>query len=365
MVSTKLFFVSIFLLQSFFTFSQNLLNTSTWSVGYGSVTGFTKIGGQYENKREYGIGPMGTSVILWKAIPDSFNNADGGWNTGWISTNHNNSYRFSVWIKKTNSNHGTTYLGFYANNNGSLLLNNSYHSNPYFWYGDLPMLNRWYLIVGYVHKSSHTGIVHNGGIYDGVTGTKIKSITDFKLKNTVTAIRHRSYLYYDTNTLDSQYFFDPRIDVINGSEPSIDELLNKNNNATLNFEYDAAGNQVKYYHCLNGTCYKQKRGVYARISGSRNDNSFVENTEQHNEEILQSDFKIYPNPTSGLLNLHLHNLVFERIELYDINAKRILQMNTKNKEFIEIDLSAYPTGTYLLRAQQTDGQFITRKIIKN
>lgn len=135
-------------------------------------------------------------------------------------------------------------------------------------------------------------------------------------------------------------------------------------NATLNFEYDAAGNQVKYYYCLNGTCYKQQRGAYARATDSHNDDPFAVDTEQHNEEILQSDFKIYPNPTSGLVNLHLHNLVFETIEIFDVNAKRILQINTKNKEFIEIDLSAYPTGTYLLRALQTDGQIITKKIIK-
>lgn len=135
-------------------------------------------------------------------------------------------------------------------------------------------------------------------------------------------------------------------------------------NATLNFKYDAAGNQVKYYYCLNGTCYKQQRGVYARTADSHNDDPFAVDTEPNNEEILQSDFKIYPNPTSGLVNLHLHNLVFETIEIFDINAKRILQIDTKNKEFIEIDLSAYPTGTYLLSALQTDGQIVTRKIIK-
>ena len=135
-------------------------------------------------------------------------------------------------------------------------------------------------------------------------------------------------------------------------------------NATLNFEYDEAGNQVKYYYCLDGTCYKKQQGSYARATDTPNDESFAVDEEQSKEDILQSEFKIYPNPTSGLLNLHLHNLAFERIELYDINAKRIQQINTKNKEFIEIDLSAYPTGTYLLHAQKIDGQIITRKIIR-
>ena len=128
-------------------------------------------------------------------------------------------------MDKTNSNDGTTYFGFNANSSGSLRLDGTYNNNPYFWSGDLPKLNRWYLLVGYVHKSSHTGTANTGGIYDGTTGEKIKTITDYKLKNTVTSLRHRSYLYFDTNTLDRQYFYEPRIEPITGNEPTILELL--------------------------------------------------------------------------------------------------------------------------------------------
>jgi hypothetical protein len=202
----------------------NLLSTTSWTVGCGSVSGYGLNGSTSENCRELGRNHIGDEVVLWKGGNDSSSNPDGGWNTSWINVDHNTTYRFSVWIKKTNSNDGTSYFGFNANNSGSLRLNGTYNSNPYFWVGDLPKLDRWYLVVGYVHKSSYSSTTNLGRIYDGVTGEEVATITDFKQKNTVTALRHRSYLYYDTNTSDRQYFWAPRIDPIIGNEPTIKEF---------------------------------------------------------------------------------------------------------------------------------------------
>ena len=50
-------------------------------------------------------------------------------------------------------------------------------------------------------------------------------VESFKFQTTATQLRHRSYLYYDTNTSDRQYFYAPRMEVVNGNEPSIAELL--------------------------------------------------------------------------------------------------------------------------------------------
>ena len=219
------------------------------AIGSGSISGFSQNGATSENSRELGRNHIGEEVVLWKATPDASRNADGGWSTSWIGANANTSYRFSVWIKKTNSNDGSTYFGFYANARGSLRLNGTYNGNPYFWVGDLPKLNRWYLLVGYVHKSSHTGTTNTGGIYDGTTGEKVRTITDYKLKNTVTAIIHRSHLFYDTNILDRQYFYEPRIDPISGNEPTIEELLRINDDSKLIISYDMAGNQTQNFYC--------------------------------------------------------------------------------------------------------------------
>ena len=210
--------------------SQNLLNTSTWTVGSGSVSGFSQNGATSENSREFGTDPFGNSSILWKGGNDASSNADGGWNSSYYAIDHTETYRFTVWLKKTNSNNGHSYVGFNANNSGSLKLNDTFNGNPYFWYGDLPQLNKWYLVVGYVHGSKYNSNLSYGGIYDPTTGTKVVNITDYKFADTATQARHRTYLYYDTNTSDRQFFFAPRMEMVDGNEPPIADLLGLNQN---------------------------------------------------------------------------------------------------------------------------------------
>ena len=202
-------------------YSQNLLDMQSWTVGQGSTDVFSILGTNAENFREWGEGPGGKRAVLWRAKPDGGSDPDGGWNTAPFSIVHFNMYRFSVWLKKTNSNYGTSFFGC----TNVLNLDNAVNDNPYFWYGDLPELNKWYLLVGYVHGSGDNSSVSYGGIYDGISGTKVANIQDFKFSTTATTTIHRSYLYYDPTTDDEQFFYAPRVEVVNGNEPSISTLI--------------------------------------------------------------------------------------------------------------------------------------------
>ncbi|WP_343320908.1 hypothetical protein [Sphingobacterium multivorum] len=214
-----LFFLSAVAIKSN---AQNLLNLNEWVAGTGGITGFSANGLATENEREWGIGPQGQQVIVWKGTPSGDQSGDGGWNSTNISINHQKTYRYTAWIKKTNSKTGTTYLGCGGAVNSLAGVANN---NPYFWYGNLPELDRWYLLVGYVHGSNDPSTVSSGGIYDGVTGKKVLSTTDYKFAPTATTTYHRSYLFYDTNTGDRQYFYGPRLEEVNGNEPTISSLL--------------------------------------------------------------------------------------------------------------------------------------------
>ncbi len=210
--------------------AQNLISPNSWTVGSGSVGIFSQNGASEKNVREWGITPNGTRGIVWKGVPDASGYASGGFNTSIFPIDHTKMYRFSIWIKKTNSNDGHTYLGCYGNsasgsNLGVKTLSGGTTTNAYFYTGDLPQLNKWYLLIGYVHGSGDNSTTHLGGIYDGVTGRKVVDITDFKFIAGTTHAKHRSYLYYDSNTSDRQYFYAPRVDLVSGDEPSIDELL--------------------------------------------------------------------------------------------------------------------------------------------
>ena len=149
----KIFFLSVVLLCSTVT-SQNLINDISWVVGTGSVTGFSQNGSTSENSRIWGTNHLGESVVLWEATPDATSGADGGWNSSYYSVDYTKAYRYSVWIKKTNSTSGSTYFGCDEPSDKILRLDGTTNSNPYFWSGDLPRLNRWYFWLDLFMKAA-------------------------------------------------------------------------------------------------------------------------------------------------------------------------------------------------------------------
>ena len=200
----------------------NLLDSSTWVVGSsGSQTGFSQNGETSENSIELGIGPYGQEVALWKGGNDAASDADGGWNAGGLTVDTSKTYRYTVWIKKK-VNSGTTYLGLeeYV----GLLGGGGPQDNPYFYCGQLPQPDRWYLLVGYLRPyntlATTAGI---GGIYDGITKEKVISFTTFN-GNCLSDYKHsgpgdigqnhRAYLFYDTDINNRQWFYDPRVEVV-------------------------------------------------------------------------------------------------------------------------------------------------------
>ncbi len=224
--------INIILLLPLLAMAQNnLLDTSTWTVGTGSVSGFYIYGPVSENERVNGTDPQGNTSVLWMSKP----NGDGGPDGGIYTSNHtidpNQTYRFTIWLKKTGSNYGSTYFGLYtkdsSNQETTMKFDGTIDTNPYFWYGDLPDLNKWYLLVGYIHPNSYSG-PSLGEVYDITTGSVVSSInmTDYKFAPGATTLMLRALLFGDTNASDRQYCWDPTIYLVNGQEPTIAELLN-------------------------------------------------------------------------------------------------------------------------------------------
>jgi hypothetical protein len=203
--------------------AQNLLPSQSWTAGTGPIGMFTPQNGNVgENIRELGLNPYGAQAILWKAAPDGSYNGDGGWDSQMITIDNTKLYRLAIWIKKTGSNDGTTYFGSGSSTGSLLTLAGVSDANPYFWYGDLPELNKWYLLVGYIHPHNDPSTTNYGGIYDGVTGAKVNSTNDYKFHPSLTTARHRTYLYYDYTTSDRQYFYGPEFYQMSDNTPLVE-----------------------------------------------------------------------------------------------------------------------------------------------
>lgn len=226
--------------------NNNLIDWKTnWTLGSGSAPFFTQNGATSENERIMGTDPYGETSMIWRCGNEPDNHADGGWNTAYFSVDNERTYRYTVWVKRTGSQNGSTYHGTQNVNN----LDGSANPNPYFWSGDLPQLDTWYLLVGVVHPHTYTG-GNSGisGVYD-VNGNKVISANDFKWRSTTTTSRFRSYLYYATDTSVRQYFYDPILQHLDGNEASIDDLVEGHvgKDIITHVAYDGFGRQDKEY----------------------------------------------------------------------------------------------------------------------
>ena len=204
--------------------SINLANHSDyWVIGRrGSQGPFIQNGSDDKNTIIADTGPLGTVESIWYAQAGN-NSSDGGWNMNNIPINHEKTYRFSVWMKQEIGRANSLYLGC----DDCLTLSGVTNTNPYFWTGDLPQLNKWYLVVGVLHSSKKTSGTISGlsGVYDPATGKRVLVGTDFKSIANRNVQTHRAYRYYVTNQSHTAKFARPRLEVMDGGEPSVFSLL--------------------------------------------------------------------------------------------------------------------------------------------
>ncbi|WP_425237723.1 hypothetical protein [Ulvibacterium sp.] len=248
-----MFKFSLLLIGAFSYAQTNLIDTSTWTVGTGAATGFYRLGTDAENVRELGTNPYGNQSVLWTAVPDATSAyANGGFKLH-MNMDHTKTYRFSVWIKKTNSNDGRTDFGIWAGNSSGadaiLKLDGTASNSGILWGGDLPSLDTWYLLVGFVHPSAHTGTTSDGGIYDPATGQKVPGVTgfiDLKFASDADDLSPRALLAWESNTSNRQYHYGPELYEVNGQEPTIAEIIDPNGSGSGQTVWNTSGNDIDY-----------------------------------------------------------------------------------------------------------------------
>jgi hypothetical protein len=142
--------------------------------------------------------------------------------------------------------------------------NNVINTNPY-WdcpgIGALP-LNEWVLIVGHVYpagttftgRNPTTGRWNTAGVKIAEVGCNIGT-GDVKWQSgTVNAV-HRTYHYYSTTTAAQLQFAYPRVDIVDGNEPTIAQLVKNNPNIMRSVDeslYSTNGTLVNYPTYSNG-----------------------------------------------------------------------------------------------------------------
>ena len=266
------------------SYSPNIMNYSVWNLGSDSIaasssaygiSGYTNNPTNPENRRELQTDPFGfTQAVIWNArtLDGVFGggDADGGWDSSFWELDNSKMYRFSVWGKRypdtgqmagspvdTTNLSGSLYFGFLNVLPGTGLTDSvaidglSRTDNPYFHVantpGQLGGSDVWTLIVGHVWPfNTATGSLVPGsnisntalplsyhhpdsGFWTRGTspGSKVGNNTgqDRIWNPAATSLRHRAYLFYGATGGCTASFVYPRVDIVDGFEPSIDELL--------------------------------------------------------------------------------------------------------------------------------------------
>ena len=84
-----------------------------------------------------------------------------------------------------------------------------------------------------------------------------------------------------------------------------------------------------------------------------------------NKQNKISRFSFYPNPARNELNLKLENsLEANELTIFDLKGIVYKKINLNNEQ-TKIDIAELPIGTYILRLQDKDGNYIMSKMIKN
>ena len=251
--------------------NYSLLTLDNWNLGSGGVTFYGQNGDTNENERVIGTDPWGNAAIVWESRPSGNGNADGGWNTDYVAIDNTKLYRFSVWIKRTSSTSGGNfYLGMYSAGGtfGTLQgQDSSNNTNPYWECPNTGSYNQnvWYLVSGhcYPYTEPNRATPHpDSGAYaaDG-KGTKFKTLScntgtgDLRFRSDNTVALHRCYHFYCGDSTTRLQWFEPRIDVCDGTEPSILDMLNGTHLRTTNLLY-----KTNPGYLLNGAKYVESDG---------------------------------------------------------------------------------------------------------
>jgi len=84
-----------------------------------------------------------------------------------------------------------------------------------------------------------------------------------------------------------------------------------------------------------------------------------------NESIAPTELNIYPNPTSGLLNVAFANTKQENVELalYNLTGQLVKEWTNITNDKVQLDLSKEVNGTYLLMLKRADGVEVKRLVL--
>jgi len=222
--------------------TKTLADYTTWVAGTDTPTGWTNYQGTVgESTKVEDTDPWGRSTIVWTCIPTGTGGQDGGFYSPHLAIDNTKLYRFSVWSRRTTlGTAGRQFMGMDSDVDVQRLSTGDGDTNPYFWLSpstpdETYTPDEWILVVGHCFPyATTTGTADHpeSGRYHPSTGIHYTSggsyNWDFRWASTSADGWIRCIFYNDTAGTARMRYVYPRIDLVDGTEPSIADLLSGN-----------------------------------------------------------------------------------------------------------------------------------------
>ena len=136
-----------------------------------------------------------------------------------------------------------------------------------------------------------------------------------------------------------------------------------------NVTFSSVASNYDNFQPIMGTPYGASlsgAGGSLEVSASYGESNYEESALSAEELSIQSNVRVFPNPTTYMVNVDLSQLSKGEYQLYlvDLQGKVVYQQTTTQKS-IELDMGNYSTGSYVLKVHAKGAQQIdTFQIIK-
>lgn len=76
-------------------------------------------------------------------------------------------------------------------------------------------------------------------------------------------------------------------------------------------------------------------------------------------------FAIIPNPSSSFIDIMMKDFHFNKVSINTIDGKIVEEKSVENTDKIQVDVSRYANGIYIINVTSEDGQLLSKKLIKD
>ena len=218
--------------------SSSVWDSYTKYEPFSGDSNFEIFGSPIENYIVTQRNPFNIDSSVWEAYANTTIETYGG---GFITPSRDTyltidptkKYRFSSWVRvKSANNNSLVYTGIepsfgLPNDNVLVRTTGAETNNAYFYYNysnSLPQ-EEWFLTVSHVWAAnSGVGVIDSNSKNYYSNGASFGIMTDYVFKANSSKVAYKAFIHGNSNAVVQ--FFEPRIDMVNGLEPSISTILN-------------------------------------------------------------------------------------------------------------------------------------------